>query len=188
MHGIRCDEVKFQNSSSLDYSKYILVHTGVYRKYRYILQQTSTLHLIALHPSFTPTSLCRTLGLVFFYRFFLIANSRRGLLRPKFHCHVLTSYTLLPRLPSEAVESAQPKGKTEPLWLLNLCGIVGVELQARNKGWGGLCPSLPYGQLEPHEGTVLGQAHTVWALSASSIGPLIGNKVQLLKCHCAEKD
>ena len=38
---------------------------------------------------------------------------RRGLPRPNCHSQGLTSYTLLPRLPSAAAESAQPYGKPE---------------------------------------------------------------------------
>ena len=30
MHGIQCDEVEFQNCTSLVKYKYILVHTGIY--------------------------------------------------------------------------------------------------------------------------------------------------------------
>ncbi len=40
-------------------------------------------------------------------------------------------------LPSKAAGSAQPMGKPVPFLLLNLCGIVGVELPARNKGMRG---------------------------------------------------
>ncbi len=67
---------------------------------------------------------------------------RRGLPLPQFHSQVLTAYTLLPRLPYEGAESAQPMGKPEPLCLLNLCGIVGVELPARNKGTRGTLPTM----------------------------------------------
>ncbi len=45
---------------------------------------------------------------------------RRGLPRPNCHSQGLTSYTLLPRLPSAAAESAQPCGKPESLRLLNM--------------------------------------------------------------------
>ena len=53
---------------------------------------------------------------------------RRGLPRPNIQSQWLTSYTLLPRLPSSLAVSALPMGKADPLCLLNLCGIVGVEL------------------------------------------------------------
>jgi hypothetical protein len=39
MHGIQCDKVEFQNSSSLVNCKYILVHTGMYW---YVHVQAST--------------------------------------------------------------------------------------------------------------------------------------------------
>lgn len=45
---------------------------------------------------------------------------KRGFPRPNCHSHGLTSYTLLPRLPSTSAESAQPNGKPETLRLLNL--------------------------------------------------------------------
>jgi hypothetical protein len=45
MHVILDDKVNFQNFSSLDYSKYIPVHTRMYR-YRYRLQQS---HIKALY-------------------------------------------------------------------------------------------------------------------------------------------
>ena len=66
---------------------------------------------------------------------------RRGLQRPNIQSQWLTSYTLLPRLPSALAVSALPMGKADPLCLLNLCGIVGVELPARNKGIRGTLPS-----------------------------------------------
>jgi hypothetical protein len=131
MHAILYDEVNFQNFSSLDYSKYIMipVHTCMYR-YIQVHWQTST----NPHTSFdhAPSALRRLrvsaerLAWSSLTVFFLIKVSstfrppRCGLPRPKFNSHVLTSYTLLSRLPSEVVESAQPKGKTEPLCLLGL--------------------------------------------------------------------
>ena len=129
MHGIQYDEVEFQNCTSLVKYKYILVHTGIYR---YVLvhtsktQQTSFDHALSslLH---LPVSAER-LAWSFFTVFFLIAVSftvrppRRGFPWPKFHSQVLTSYTLQPRLPSAAAESAQPMGNPEPLCWLNLCG------------------------------------------------------------------
>jgi hypothetical protein len=45
---------------------------------------------------------------------------RHGLPLPKFHSQVLTSYTLLPHLPSEAAKSAQPMGNPETLVLAEL--------------------------------------------------------------------
>ena len=53
---------------------------------------------------------------------------RRGLPRQNIQSQWLPSYTLLPRLPSSLAVSALPMGKADPLCLLNLCGIVGVEL------------------------------------------------------------
>ncbi len=56
MHGIQCDEVEFQNCSSLVNSKYILVHTvytashGASGTYRYRFPQHGALHLITLRP------------------------------------------------------------------------------------------------------------------------------------------
>ncbi len=58
----------------------------------------------------------------------------RGLPSPNCHSHGLTSWTLLPRRPSVAAVSAQPYGKPESLRFLNMWGIVGVELPARNNG------------------------------------------------------
>ena len=50
----------------------------------------------------------------------------RGLPRPNIQSQWLTSYTLLPRLPSALALSALPMGKADPLCLLNLCGIVAI--------------------------------------------------------------
>jgi hypothetical protein len=111
--------------------------------YWYVLVYTDACTKLEQHTSFdhAPSALRRLRVsadlLAFFWRtvFFLMAVSsmvrppRRGLPRPNFHSHWLSSYTLLPRLPSAAAESAQPTGKPEPLNLLNY-GIVGVELQA----------------------------------------------------------
>ena len=149
MHGIQFGKVEFQICSSIVHCKYILVHTGTYW---YVQVQTSTTR----HTSFdhAPSALrhrhvsVERLAWSFLTVFFSMAVSstvrppRRGLPRPKFHSQVLTSYTLLPRLPSEATESAQPMGNPEPLCLLNLCGIVGVELPARNKGMRGTLPTM----------------------------------------------
>ncbi len=72
MHGILCDKVKIQKCSSLDYSRYIRVHTGMYR-YRQVQtstkQHTSFDHAAMHAPSALlvrpgPMSLCRILGLV----------------------------------------------------------------------------------------------------------------------------
>ncbi len=101
----------------------------MYRKYRYRLQQISTLHLITLHP---PSGAYESLQNVWLGPLSLFSSSLKSCPHSD-HPGVASSYTLLPRLPSEVVESAQPKGKTEPLCLLNLCGIVGVELPARNR-------------------------------------------------------
>jgi hypothetical protein len=70
---------------------------------------------------------------------FTVRPPRRGL---PWHSQVLTSYTLLPRLPSGDAESAQPMGNPEAWCLLNLCGIVGVESPARNKGMRGTLPTM----------------------------------------------
>ncbi len=116
---------------------YILVYTGIYF---YIVEKNGKLHLIMCRPPSRAYESADCLAWSFLPVFSLTAVSstvrppRRGLPRPKFHSHVLTSYTLLPRLPSEAAVSANIMGKTELLCLLNLCGIVGVELKARNKG------------------------------------------------------
>ena len=139
MPGIQCDEVEFQNCTSLVKYKYIPVHTGIYR---YVLVHTSKTQQTSFDHA--PSSLRRLrvsaerLAWSVFTVFFRIEVSstvrppRRGFPRPKFHSHwqVLTSYTLQPCLPSEAAGSAQPKGNPEPLLLLNLCGIVGIELPA----------------------------------------------------------
>ena len=115
--------------------------------------------------------------------FFLMAVSstvrppRRGLPRPNFHSHWLTSYTLLPRLPSAAAESAQPTGKPEPLNLLNECGIVGVELPARNKGKSGTLPSNIKARC---------RERLIQFEHCSSLHRSMGGKIQLLKS--AEKD
>ena len=66
---------------------------------------------------------------------------KRGLPSPNNQSQWLTSNTWLPRLPSAFAVSALPMGKADPLCLLNLCGIVGVELPARNKGIRGTLPS-----------------------------------------------
>ncbi len=58
-------KVKFQKCSGLDYSKYIQVHTGMYK---YVLLQ-KTAHLIwscSIHPP-APASLCRMLGGMYWY-------------------------------------------------------------------------------------------------------------------------
>ena len=144
MHGIQCDEVEFQNCTSLVKYKYILVHTGIYR---YVLVHTSKTQQTSF--AHAPSSLRRLrvsaerLAWPFLTVFLRMEVSstvrppRRGFPLPKFHSQVLTSDTLQPLLPSEAAGSAQPKGNPEPLLLLNLCGIVGVELPARNKGMRG---------------------------------------------------
>jgi hypothetical protein len=104
MHAILYDEVNFQNFSSLDYSKYIPVHTCMYR---YVQVQTSTNQ----HTSFdhAPSALQRLrvsterLAWSSLTVFFLIKvlstfrppTGRRGLPRPKFHSHVL-KHLMLP--------------------------------------------------------------------------------------------
>ena len=142
MHGIQCDEVEFQNCSSLVNYKYILVHKGIYC---YVQVHTSTTpHTSYDHAPFSLLRLQVTaerLAWSFLTVFFGMAVSsavtvrppRRGFPLQKFHSQVLTACTLQPRLPSEAAESAQPMENLEPLCLLNLCGIVGVELPARNR-------------------------------------------------------
>ena len=64
----------------------------------------------------------------------------RGLPRPNCHSHGLTSYTLLPLLPSAAAASAVPNWNALPFRCRNLCGMVGVELpfskfQEQGKKW-----------------------------------------------------
>ena len=149
MHGIQCDEVEFQNCTSIVKYKCILVHTGIYW---YVLAHTSK----TLKTSFdhAPSSLRRLrvsaerLAWSFLtVSFRTVVSStvrppRRGFPRPKFHSQVLTSYTLQPRLSSAAAGSALPMENPEPLCLLNLCGIVGVELPARNKGMRGTLPTM----------------------------------------------
>ena len=149
MHGIQCDKVEFQNCSSLGNSWYIPVHTGTYW---YVQVQTSTKQHTSLDHALSSLRRLRVSAerLAWSFRtvsFRMAVSStvrppRRGLPLPKFHSQVLTSYTLLPRLTSEAAESAQPMGNPEPLCLLNLCGIVGVELPARNKGMRGTLPTM----------------------------------------------
>ena len=149
MHGTQCDKVEFHNCTSLVKYKYILVHTGIYW---YVLvhttktQQTSFDHA----PSFLlrlRVSAERLAWSSFTLCFRMAVSStvrppRRGFPRPKFHSQVLTSYTLQPRLPSAAAESALPMENPELLCLLNLCGIVGVELPARNNGMRGTLPTM----------------------------------------------
>ena len=148
MHGIQCDEVEFHNCTSLVKYKYILVHTGIYW---YVLVHTSKTQQTSFDHA--PSSLLRLrvsaerLAWSFLIAFFRMEVSstvrppRSGFPRPKFYSQVLTSYTLQPRLPSAAAWSALPMGNPEPLCLLNLCGIVGVELPARNKGMRGTLPT-----------------------------------------------
>ena len=148
MHGIQCDEVEFHNCTSLVKYKYILVHTGIYW---YVLVHTTKTQQTSFDHA--PSSLLRLrvsaerLAWPSFTLFFRMAVSstvrppRRGFPRPKFHSQVLTSYTLQPRLPSAAAESALPMENPELLCLLNLCGTVGVELPARNKGMRGTLPT-----------------------------------------------
>ena len=66
----------------------------------------------------------------------------RGLPLPNCLSHWLTSYTLLPQLPSAAATSAVPYWNLLPLRCLNLCGRVGVALPFRNKGKSGTLPSI----------------------------------------------
>ena len=149
MHGIQCDEVEFQNCSSLVSSWYILVHTGTYW---YVQVQTSTKQHTSFDHSLSALRRLRVSAERLAWSFrtvsfrmavsFTVRPPRRGLPLPKFHSQVFTSYTLLPRLPPEAAESAQPMGNPEPLCLLNLCGIVGVKLPARNKGMRGTLPTM----------------------------------------------
>ena len=148
MHGIQCDEVVFQNCTSLVKYKYILVHTGIYW---YVLVHTSKTQQTSFDhaPSFLlrlRVSADRLAWVSFTLCFRMAVSStvrppRRGFPRPKFHSQVLTSYTLQPRLPSKAAGSAEPKGMPVPFLLLNLCGIVGVVLPARNKGMRGTLPT-----------------------------------------------
>ncbi len=150
MHAILYDEVNFQNFSSLNYSKYTLVHTCMYRHVRYRLQQSSTLHLITLHPPSSAFKSQQNVWLGPLSLFSSSSKSRPHSNHPGVACHTQSSTaTCWPHtrcchtyLPSEVVESAQPKGKTEPLCLLNLCGIVGVELPARNNGMRGTLPTI----------------------------------------------
>ncbi len=105
---------------------------------------------------------------------------RHGLPLPKFHSQVLTSYTLLPRLPSEseAAESAQPMpvGNPETLVLAELVTVWNcrgrVASQARKQGDEGdsAYHLVNWSHIKP--GTELGQA--------------MDGQVQLLKR--AEKD
>ena len=153
MHGIQCDKVEFQNCSSLISYKHILVHIGIYW---YVQVHTSTTqhNTFDLAPSSLRAGLrplrvsAVRLAWSFLAVFFSMAvsstvrPSRPDLPRPKFHSQVLTSYTLQSRLRSKAAESAQPMGNPEPLCLLNLCGIVGVELPARNKELRGTLPKM----------------------------------------------
>ncbi len=48
----------------------------------------------------------------------------------------------MPSLPSAAAVSAHPNGKPESLRLLNMCGIVGVELPSRKHGIRGTLPAM----------------------------------------------
>jgi hypothetical protein len=129
MHWIQCDNSfsKLLKFSSVKVHQYILVHTGTYFKKLQTSLDPAQSSLQRLQVS------TECLAWSFLPVFFLTAVSstvrptRRGLPLPKFHSHVLTSYTLRPRLPSEAAVSTHPMGKSEALCLLNLCGIVGVE-------------------------------------------------------------
>ena len=148
MHGIQCGEVEFQNCSSLVDSWYIPVHTGTYW---YVLVQTETNQHTSLDHALSALLRLQVSAERLAWSFrtvslrtavsFTVRPPRRGLPLPKFHSQVLTSYMLLPRLPSEDAKSAQPMGNPEALCLLNLCGIVGVELPARNKGKRGTLPT-----------------------------------------------
>jgi hypothetical protein len=60
-------------------------------------------------------------------------TAQNGLAAPNIQSQVLTSYILLPRLPSASAVLALPMGKPDPLCLLKLCWIVCVELPARIK-------------------------------------------------------
>ena len=107
MHGIQCDEVEFQNCTSLVKYKYILVHTGIYW---YVLVHTSKTQQTSFDhaPSFLlrlRVSAERLAWSSFTLCFCMAVSStvrppRRGFPWPKFHSQVLTSYTLHPRLPT----------------------------------------------------------------------------------------
>ena len=138
MDGIQCGEVEFQNCSSLVSSWYIPVHTGTYW---YVQVQTSTKQHTSLDHALSALRRLRVSAKRLAWSFrtvsFRMAVSstvrppRRGLPRPKFHSQALTSYTLLPRLPSEDAESAQPMGNPEPLCLLNLCIWILADVRCR---------------------------------------------------------
>ncbi len=133
MHWIQCDNGDFQNYSSLELSKYILLQTGTDW---YILKKTANFTWSCAILPQAPTSQRRTPGLVLPPSFLpdcscLHSQTTQAWLatakvsQPR----VLTSYTLLPRLPSETAVSTHPMGKSKPLCLLNLCGIVGLSCQ-----------------------------------------------------------
>ena len=85
------------------------------------------------------------------------------------HCRGFASYTLLPRLPSTAAESAQPNGKPESLRLLNLWEMVRVEFPARKQGIRGTLPTIFW------VGATYRQSVGDGSYSpASSMGPLMG--------------
>ncbi len=61
-------------------------------------------------------------------------TTQAGLAAPKLPQPGVNLVDIVPRLPSAAAESAQPYGKRKSLRLINMRGIVGVELPARNRG------------------------------------------------------
>ena len=94
MHGIQCDEVEFQNCSSLVNSWYILVHTGTYW-YVQARVQTSTKQHTSFDHALSALRRLRVSAGRFAWSFrtvsfrmavsFTVRPPRRGLPRPKFH-------------------------------------------------------------------------------------------------------
>jgi hypothetical protein len=86
---------------------------------------------------------------------------RHGLPRPKFHSQVLTSYTLLLRLPSEAAVSAQPMGNPETLVLAELVWDYRRQVASQKQRDEEDSAYHVVNWSHIHKGTELGQARTV---------------------------
>ncbi len=87
----------------------------------------------------------------------IVRPPKRGLPRPNIHSHVLTSLTLLPRLPSSAAASAHPAGKHELLFCCTCEGLLESRYHPESRALEGFCQ--PCSLREAHRDMVWGMVH-----------------------------
>ncbi len=144
--------------------QYIPVHTRMYHNNPcfHSNQAGATLRFCFVSTAFLCRSSATSLLLAIVCS--AVRPPKRGFPRPNCHSHWLTSYTLLPCLPSTAAESAQPDGKPESLRLLSsLCQAQPVYQPCREN------PTRPAGSCQSTQPALWATSTGLGALSCRCI-------------------